>query len=71
MILTTSYKFINSIFIMELNNSILGINTQDVIINDIFKNDVQYTHITGSVNLCVNRCGQEIDHFYCVGLKLF
>ncbi len=46
---------------MELNNSILGINTQDPIINDIFKNDIQYTHITGSVNLCVNRCGQEID----------
>ncbi len=46
---------------MELNNSILGINTQDAIINDIFKNYVQYTHITGSVNLCVNRCGQEID----------
>lgn len=47
---------------MELNNSILGINTQDSIINDIFKNDIQYTHITGSVNLCVNRCGQEIDN---------
>jgi hypothetical protein len=46
---------------MELNNSILGINTQDPIINDIFKNNIQYTHITGSVNLCVNRCGQEID----------
>ncbi len=47
---------------MELNNSILGINTQDPIINDVFKNDIQYTHITGSVNLCVNRCGQEIDN---------
>ncbi len=45
----------------SINNSILGINTQDSIINDIFKYDVQYTHITGDVNLCVNRCGQEIE----------
>ncbi len=46
---------------MSDNNSILGISTQDSILNDIFKNDIQYTHITGNVNLCVNRCGQEID----------
>ncbi len=42
-------------------DNILNINTQDPIINDIFEKNIQYTHITGSVNLCVNRCGQEID----------
>ena len=44
-----------------MENSILGIPTQDPILLDIFKYDIQYTHITGEVNLCVNRCGQEIE----------
>ncbi len=44
-----------------MESSILGIPTQDPILMDIFKYDIQYTHITGDVNLCVNRCGQSIE----------
>ncbi len=43
------------------SKSILDITTEDSIINEIFKNQIQNTHIQGDVNLCVKRCGQEID----------
>ncbi len=46
---------------MSTKEDLLSINIQDEILSTIFKKNIQYTNIQGDVNLCVKRCGFEID----------
>ena len=41
--------------------SILTIHSQDNLVENLLKNNTQYTHIDGTVHLCLNRCGQNLD----------